>query len=201
VRLIAIDCALDACQVAVADGDVVTALSEPMRKGQAERIAPMAAEAMAQSGLAFKDLARIAVTVGPGSFAGVRVGLSFARGLAVALGAPCLGYSTLEVFARSAGDDGVRGGAILAPDGVFFAAWKNALCIANPERMSVEGARAALPTGAVLLGPAADRFGFPASENWAPLAALIRLARADDPAMRPADPLYLRPPYATLPEA
>lgn len=201
VRLIAIDCALDACQIAVADGDTVTTISAPMRKGHAEEVAPMAQRAMAEAGLGFDGLDRIAVTVGPGSFAGVRVGLSFARGLAVALERPCLGYSTLEIFARSDGDDGVRGGVIAAPDGVFFGAWKDGHCIADPARLRLDEARAALPRGVMLFGPAADQFGFPASANWAPVAVLAQLAARDDPALRPADPLYLRPPYATLPEA
>lgn len=192
---------MDACQVAVVDGDHVTHHIASMRKGQAERIAPMARDAMAQAGLGFDALDRIAVTVGPGSFAGVRVGLAFARGLAVALGRPCLGYTTLEAFARGDGDEGVRVGVISAPDGVFLGAWSDGALLVPPTRMPFEAAQAAIPAGARVFGPAADRFGGPASVAAPPIAALIRLAIGDDPGDRPADPVYLRPPYATLPDA
>lgn len=201
VTLLAVDCALDACQIAVARGDQVVLLSEPMRKGHAERVAPMAHDAMTQAGIGFDALDRVVVTVGPGSFAGVRVGLSFARGLAVALGKPCVGFSTLDVFARAQGDAGLRAGVVAAPDGVFVGVWNDGAVAVAPARLPVEAARAVIPNEATIFGPAADRFGAPACENWAPLATLVRLGRDADPATHPADPLYLRPPYATLPEA
>src|SRR5690606_35519108 len=72
VRLLVIDTALDACTAAVAqDGAVLAALSEPMARGHQERLAPLAQEAMAASGLSFEALDRIGVTVGPGSFTGL----------------------------------------------------------------------------------------------------------------------------------
>ena len=72
-----------------------------MHRGHQERLAPLVAEAMAQAGAAFPDLDRIGVTVGPGSFTGLRVGLAFAKGLAIALGIPCVGVGVLDALAAT----------------------------------------------------------------------------------------------------
>ena len=72
-----------------------------MTRGHQERLAPMAAEVMAMAGLDFSALERIGVTLGPGSFTGVRVGLAFAKGLSVALSIPCIGVGSLEALAAS----------------------------------------------------------------------------------------------------
>ncbi len=116
MKVLAIDTALDACSVAlVRDGGTLTSRSEQMQRGQAERLAPLVREAVAEAKLPFAELDRIAVTTGPGSFTGVRVGLSFARALALALGKPCVGVSTLEALALADGEDGLRAALIETP--------------------------------------------------------------------------------------
>ena len=70
-----------------------------MDRGQAEALAPMVQETMGMAGVAFKDLARIAVTTGPGTFTGVRIGLAMARGLGVALNIPITGINSLAAIA------------------------------------------------------------------------------------------------------
>jgi len=70
-----------------------------MTRGHAEALMPLIARVMAQSGIGFADLDRIAVTTGPGSFTGLRVGLSAARGLGLAAGKPVVGLTTLTAFA------------------------------------------------------------------------------------------------------
>jgi tRNA threonylcarbamoyladenosine biosynthesis protein TsaB len=101
VSLLAVDTALGACSVAVLDGDEIRAhIFEAMDRGHAERIAPMVDEAM--RGTDFSALQRLAVTVGPGTFTGQRVGLAFMRGLRLSLGRSLTGVTTLEVMAVAA---------------------------------------------------------------------------------------------------
>jgi tRNA threonylcarbamoyladenosine biosynthesis protein TsaB len=91
-----------------------------MERGHQERLAPMAGEAMAAAKLAFSDLGAIAVTVGPGSFTGLRVGLAFAKGLHLASGAPLAGIGTLVALAASAGLGGQCAGVIDARRGMIY---------------------------------------------------------------------------------
>jgi len=101
MRVLAIDTALAACAAAVLDTDrgIVASESLPMVRGHAEALIPLIARVMKQSEITFRDLDRIAVTTGPGSFTGVRVGLAAARGFGVATGVPVVGVSTLSVYA------------------------------------------------------------------------------------------------------
>src|SRR6266403_490713 len=98
--VLGLDTCLSSCSVAVLDGErVVASAREVMARGHQERLAPMARSVMAEAGLAFDRLERIAVTVGPGSFTGLRVGIAFAKGLALALDLPAVGIGTLEALA------------------------------------------------------------------------------------------------------
>lgn len=98
--ILAIDTAMAACSVAIVDGDgqPMVRLSETMGRGQSERLAPMIGEALAQAGLAPRDLGLIAVTVGPGAFTGLRIGISAARAFATALRLPITGIVTLDAI-------------------------------------------------------------------------------------------------------
>jgi tRNA threonylcarbamoyladenosine biosynthesis protein TsaB len=79
VIVLGLDTCLNACSVAVVDGGrVLASASEVMARGHQERLAPMAEAVMAEVGIGFDRLQRIGVTVGPGSFTGLRVGIAFA---------------------------------------------------------------------------------------------------------------------------
>lgn len=98
--LLAIDTGQAACSVALwRNGAVIAHRLSPMPKGHAEALAPMIEEVQAETEFAFDDLDGFAVTVGPGTFTGLRVGLATARGLAVAAGKPLTGVTTLEAIA------------------------------------------------------------------------------------------------------
>src|SRR5262249_50844315 len=102
MRVLAIDTALAACSAAVFDGkhDVMLASETlPMARGHAEAVMPLIARVVEQAGTDFTALDRIVVTVGPGSFTGLRVGIAAARGIALAAAKPAIGLSTLASFA------------------------------------------------------------------------------------------------------
>ena len=80
-------------------GRGLTSRSLPMMRGHAEALMPLVATVMSTAAVEFSDLDRIAVTVGPGSFTGLRVGVAAARGLALAAGKPAVGLSTLSALA------------------------------------------------------------------------------------------------------
>src|SRR5205823_14292974 len=78
---------------------IIAQESEAMKRGHAEALMPLIARVMKASCIAFLSLDRIAVTTGPGSFTGLRVGLSAARGIALAADKPVVGLTTLTAFA------------------------------------------------------------------------------------------------------
>ena len=167
----------------------------------------MLAEAMAEAGAGFQDVDRIGVTVGPGSFTGLRVGLAFAKGLAIASGLPCIGIGVLEALAASVDGSGPVVAAIDARrEQLYLQVFAADRTTSGPQAIAVEdirlhdaspdltvvgsGApvlRAAFPHARLLPLPAAD-----------PLA-VARLAAAADPAQAPPNPIYLRAPDARLP--
>lgn len=156
-----------------------------MSRGQAERLAPMVREVMQTAGVAFAELDRIAVTKGPGSFTGVRVGLSFARALALALDKPCIGVSTLEALALSESEAGLRAALIETPGASYFALYEDGASLVAPtpiERGEHEALIAQAAKGRVvaLVRPQVDA------------AALARRAGRLDPAHFKPDPMYLR---------
>lgn len=193
--VLGIDTALDACSVAIVrDDDVLASLSERMNKGQAERLAPMMQEALEQAGLAAADIDRIAVTTGPGSFTGVRVGLSFARAFALAIQKDCIGVSTLEALALQAGETGLRASLIETPGAAYCALYDNGAPLLAPagiehgqhERLFAEAA-AGRPFELIGPGVIVD------------VAALAKRAARLDPAHYTPAPSYLRAPHVTLP--
>lgn len=195
MRLLALDCCLDACQAAVvADGAVLAEASEAMTRGHQERLALMAREVMTAAGLAFADLNAVAVTVGPGSFTGLRVGLAFAKGLALALELPCVGVGTLAALAASVPGSGGRGAVIDNGRGqVWLQRFEGETALGPPETVATE----ALADAGLLVGPTATRLAAPGQAAidlaWpTPLAVARRAATHPEPAR----PLYLRAPDA-----
>jgi tRNA threonylcarbamoyladenosine biosynthesis protein TsaB len=103
MRVLAIDTALAACSAAVLDtdygGGVLASDSLSMTRGHAEALMPLIYHVMQRSELTFPEIDRVVVTTGPGSFTGLRVGISAARGIALAADKPAVGVSTLTAYA------------------------------------------------------------------------------------------------------
>ena len=214
MKLMIVDTALGLCTAGVFEVDDAGVRrlglrSEPMLKGHSERIAGFARDVAAEAGIAFADLDRIGVTVGPGSFTGLRVGLAFAQGLAAALDRPVVGVSALDALAASAGEARTVAALIDARRGQVYARfWREGEPEGPAEALALDAAAvriATLGTDAVLVGSGAALFADIASgrtvlslEGPAP-EALARLAAAADSAFALARPLYLRAPDATPP--
>jgi tRNA threonylcarbamoyladenosine biosynthesis protein TsaB len=222
MNMLAFDTCFDACSVCVArwsDGVVVELASalERFQTGHAERLVPMIDEAMGRAGATFAELDRLAVTVGPGTFTGTRIGIAAARGLALATGAEVVGASSLAVMAEVAGHElGARAPdedmavAVDARRGevyvqLFAAGERNAsspmlLTVEDAARLGGGGPLLVVGSGAAAVAAAAERAGRPATARLAGLlptaSALARMAAGLAPAEGPLQPLYLRPPDA-----
>jgi tRNA threonylcarbamoyladenosine biosynthesis protein TsaB len=215
MRILAIDTALAACAAAVFETDggrTLAAESLAMARGHAEALMPLIVRVMDKAETEFAELDRIGVTVGPGSFTGLRVGISAARGIALASGKPAVGLSTLSAYAAPhiAQEDGAA--VVVAIDArhghvylQVFASTGRTL-IAPVATTVAEAVHAALPGSARIVGSGAallaadwpaealpplliDAHDAPAIE-W--VARIGAAARADTA----PTPLYLRPPDA-----
>lgn len=103
MRLLAIDTACASCSAALwFNGVVVSSRLNAMYRGQAEALMPMVGDVMHEAQTHFELLDLIAVTIGPGSFTGLRTGFAAARGFALALGIPLIGTTTTEAIALAA---------------------------------------------------------------------------------------------------
>ncbi len=102
MKVLAIDSALGACSAAVWDQTVMSGQQKIMSRGHVEELLPMVQAVVTESGLEFAQLELIAVSIGPGSFTGLRAGLAAARGLGLALNIPVHGVTTLEAVAAAA---------------------------------------------------------------------------------------------------
>ena len=203
--ILAIDTCLFACSAAVVrDGETLASRVEPMSRGHQERLAPLVAEVMAQAGVAFDQLDRIAVTVGPGSFTGLRVGLAFAKGLSAALGIPAVGVGSLEALAQP--HPGRVFAVLDAKRGqVYLQAFADGVAVSAPDALPIETAAARLAELApdILVGTGASLLA-----DMRPGAQVVPIDHADPAAVAalaasrspiPPRPLYLRAPDAKLP--
>lgn len=220
--LLAFDTAQGALSAAIMDGEGVLASSfEPRTRGHAEALMPLLETMLAEAALGFADLDALAVTVGPGTFTGLRVGLAAARGLALARALPLVGVTTLEAVAEPAGAEADEIAIALFDarrDEVYMQAFAPTLApLTPPLLVGLDEAVAHLPegravlvgTGAELLAPRLEAAGRPFRLSPAkpqPDAqavgriALARIAAQGLGAFRVApEPLYIRAPDAKLP--
>jgi tRNA threonylcarbamoyladenosine biosynthesis protein TsaB len=221
MNVLAIDTCFGAVSVAArwrdASGDWhMREAYQELSVGHAERLMPTIAEVMGAAGLGFPELHRIAVTVGPGTFTGVRAGVAAARGLALAADLPVAGATSLAVMAHRADAHfgPARAGRLLAVavdarrGMVYFQAFPEGPAVAEPAALLTPGDAAGLIGGrpALLVGSgaaavaeavrAAGGEAEAALPDLQPHAASLALMAADLQPAKPLMPLYLRPPDA-----
>ncbi len=205
MTILAIDTSETHCSAALLTSDAREfSRMEDIGRGHAERLLPMIEELLEEAGLVYADLARIAVITGPGTFTGLRIGLSVARGLALSLAIPCVGLMSLPVLAAgiAAADEQLvhvvtkgRGGQ------VFYQAYsskKNGLPMAidAPLNVDIEEVDIAIAeksglvcgSGASLL----KSFSHPSYGVAVDPLVLAELAKHVDPLYYPPEPMYLR---------
>jgi tRNA threonylcarbamoyladenosine biosynthesis protein TsaB len=184
-----------------------------MARGHAEALIPLVDRVVGAVEGGFVALDRIAVTVGPGSFTGLRVGIAAARAIALAAGIPALGVTTLSAFAApviAAGSGGLVAAAIDARHGqVYLQVFaQGGRTVVTPRIIPArEGARLLgsgpvriVGSGAALLQAEARAIGLDAAvDEVAPAPDILwvaRLGMAAAPAQALPKPFYLRPPDA-----
>ena len=155
--VLAFDCAVQGLGVAVVRDGVTLASRREEGREQAARLVPVIADVMQEAGVEKHALSLIAVTTGPGSFTGVRVGLATARGLAVALGLPLAGIATTAcLLAQAEAGDRLAVAAIDTHLGDWFCAIRADGAV--PFVASTEGLAAHLDgKPCLVVGPEADR--------------------------------------------
>jgi tRNA threonylcarbamoyladenosine biosynthesis protein TsaB len=215
VRVLAIDTALAACSVAVLDSDanrILANQSQPMTRGHAEALMPLVERVMTEAGTDFKALDRIAVTTGPGSFTGLRVGIAAARGIALASEKPAVGITTLTAYAAPHLAEGrfpIVAAIDARHDHVYFQVFAPGGRALGEPRLAqlTEAAEAAAAAPARLVGSAAQTVAAALSESGAvpvsveprlapDIAWVARLGALLGESSSPPVPQYLRAPDA-----
>lgn len=199
-----------ACELAlVSDGNLVAEVREEMMRGQDARLPDLVTELLHKADLSVDEVDRFAAVTGPGSFTGIRVGVAFGRGLALATGKPCLGVTTLE----AALPHGQQGSAIVAlpaqkrPPDITF--WTQTFRTGMPTGGAVELTRDDLKSllhehphivfgDAGAIAPHLPGISVHATTPTAARAAVYAIDLI--PEERPARPTYARQPDAALPK-
>ena len=219
MNILALETSMGACSAALfrRDGGACTVFgrTEKMARGHAEALMPMVAQIMSESGTAFAALDRIVATIGPGSFTGVRIAISAARGLALVTGAALFGIDSLTVMAKEALTLGVAGAApfavaVDARRGMLYLGLydgaaqrrEGPLLIAPDDAANLlpSGLRTAVGSGAARLAEAAGSHGVHIEAKLLDLepsaSSLAALAEESGETALTLRPLYLRPPDA-----
>ena len=209
---LALETAVGSGSVAVLLGGIAIAESDPtdMRPARAEGLLAVIREVMEVAGVGLNDIGLVAGSTGPGSYSGIRIGLSTAVGLKNALGVECRGVSLLKAIAAGrALDDGIREIVAAVPVGRNDIAWQRldnsggALHeISKPALVSITDFKTAIENipQPPIQAPRAllqrlgyeDRDGAKAADDGVTLAALVGKLAVDCPDVTDLRPIYLR---------
>ena len=194
MRILGLDTTGAYCSVALVDtAEVLAHKSENIGRGHAERLAPMVAEVLADAGLSAKDVDKISVCTGPGSFTGLRVALAFAKGFALPRKLPVIGLSSLAVWASQADPEGTKKVISIADVRRGELCWSAVFCGQAAEGSITQKAEAARETISKLNPDIIIEDDIVDARKLAWLGADL------SPEDYPAAPLYSRGPDAKLP--
>ncbi|MEZ5691547.1 MAG: tRNA (adenosine(37)-N6)-threonylcarbamoyltransferase complex dimerization subunit type 1 TsaB [Rickettsiales bacterium] len=199
-NILAVDSSTGACSVAVySNGDILSYLEINTPSLQARELLPMIESALGESKIAYKDLSTIVCTVGPGSFTGVRIGLSAARAIGFAAGVKVIGFSSLEVLAYEAITKN-NGKPVMA----VLNAGKGEVVYQNFSRdFEVESQAELIKSDILANSIDGDRlvvgFGSGSDIVYPKSNILAKLAYSYPEKAVPPVPFYVRPPDAKLP--
>ena len=189
--LLVIDTCFNACSTALYDeatARVVAAEYQEMERGHAEALGPLVQRLFAGSNVKPEQLSRIAVTYGPGTFTGLRIGLSFAKGMALALDIPLVGLNSLKATAQHMGEEKVIIAHQAGGTGLFY--WTSPEGPALGSLQEIEASAKKLNRAVVGSGFQGARTVWPDAKIFAGFAATLPVLPQD------VEPLYLRPPDA-----
>lgn len=201
--VLSLDTASHGCSSCVwKDGDILSLVHEPMERGQDRRLLPIILESLEKAKVTFNELERIAVTRGPGSFTGLRIGLAVAGGLHLATNIPVVGIDRFSVF-RADNKDADKLLVILdSKRRELFCQYYENNIPSEPTMLTVEEIATWMKTkNPLILTGDIHLEGLSikaASTSEAIISAQIAAsASLEDPSFLP-QPLYIRPPDVTL---
>lgn len=215
LRILAIDTALDSCAACIATDESDALLAEEsmvLARGHAEALLPLVERVVARIEGGFESLDRVAVTVGPGSYTGLRVGLSAARAIGLATGIPVVGVTTLSALLAPLLATNGEGLIVAAIDARHGSVYLQAMSLTEgvivpPSLVALEEAASLIAARATLVGSgapalsaimAARGFETVVASTAAPeIAWVASLGLLADPAQALPRPLYLRGADAT----
>ena len=183
MRALGVDTATGVASVGLVTNDTAVARQRPMAGSHARTLLPLIDEVLAAAGVTLATVDLLAVSIGPGSFTGLRIGLAVVKGLALASGIPVVGVPTLEAYARALGP---RSGAVWpvldARKGEVYAAgyhWRHTALeeIAAPAALSPAALAGLLRPPCTLVGDGVDAY----AERWSAIAGVTGLRLAECP--------------------
>lgn len=211
--ILAIDTSLAAASACIFDGaksEILARETIAMERGQDQALLPVIDRVVADGVGSARRIERIAVTVGPGSFTGIRIGISAARAIGLALDTPVVGVSTLAAYAAPVvleKTNGVVAAAIDARHGrVYVTAFTGGRPVVAPRVCLPKEAVRAMGSGPLwLCGPSASAIAIEAraiglaaeivgTQGEPDISFVARLGQMADPATATATPAYMRAP-------
>ena len=183
VHALGVDTATGIASVGLVRGDAALVHRQPMASSHARTLLPLIDDVLQESGVELAALDLLAVSIGPGSFTGLRIGLAVVKGLALAAGIPVIGVPTLEAYARALGPrPGTVWPVLDARKGEVYAGgyrWLGDALeeIAAPAAMTPAALQERLQAPCTLVGDGVDAY----PERWSAITGVAGLRLADSP--------------------